>query len=177
MRITEQMDAGPILLQRAITVAPDETQGSLKGKLAELGASALIEALQMLREGRLIETQQDESLVTFTTPIAKENSLIDWMGDAAALERIVRAYDPWPVARTMFGGDDLLLWRAQVVADGGLASSAAAPGTLILLKPDPVVKCATGYLALLEVQAPGRRRMSAADFFRGRRTIIGSRLG
>jgi methionyl-tRNA formyltransferase len=178
MRITEQMDAGPILLQRAIAIAPDETQGSLKVKLAELGASALIEALQMLREGRLIETPQDESLVTFTTPIAKEKSLIDWMGDAAALERIVRAYDPWPVARTMFGGDDLLLWRAQVVADTGLAGSAdAAPGTLILLKPDPVVKCGTGYLALLEVQAPARRRMSAADFFRGRRAIIGSRLG
>jgi methionyl-tRNA formyltransferase len=147
-------------------------------KLAELGASALIEALQMLRKGRLIETPQDESLVTFTTPIAKENSLIDWTGDAAALERIVRAYDPWPVARTIFGGDDLLLWRAQVVADAGLAGSAdAAPGTLISLKPDPVVKCGIGYLALLEVQGPGRRRMYAADFFRGRRAIIGSRLG
>src|SRR5216684_4683856 len=82
MRITEQMDAGPIFLQRAIELAPDETQSSLKGKLAELGASALIEALQKLREGRLIETPQDEALVTFTTPIAKENSLIDWTADA-----------------------------------------------------------------------------------------------
>src|SRR5216683_4473118 len=62
MRITEQMDAGPIFLQRAIELAPDETQSSLKGKLAELGASALIEALQKLRAGRLVETPQDESL-------------------------------------------------------------------------------------------------------------------
>jgi methionyl-tRNA formyltransferase len=178
MRITEQMDAGPILLQRAIAIAPGETQGSLKVKLAELGASALIEALGLLREGRLIETAQGEGLVTYTTPITKENSVIDWTGDAAAIERIVRAYDPWPVARTIFGGENLLLWRARVVTDTGLAGSAdAAPGTLIALKPEPLVRCGTGYVALLEVQAPGRRRMAAADFFRGRRAIIGSRLG
>jgi len=178
MRITEQMDAGPIFLQRAIELAPDETQSSLKGKLAELGASALIEALQKLREGRLIETPQDEALVTFTTPIAKENSLIDWTADAASIERVLRAYDPWPVARTTYGGEELLLWRAQAIADIGLAGSAdVAPGTLIALKPKPIVRCETGCLALLEVQAPGRRRMAAADFFRGRRAIVGSRLG
>jgi methionyl-tRNA formyltransferase len=177
MRITEQMDAGPILLQRAIELAPDETQGSLKGKLAELGASALIEALQMLRAGRLFETAQDESLVTFTTPIAKENSLIDWTRDAAAIERIVRAYDPWPVARTRFVGEDLLLWKTKVAVDTvPPIPTDALPGALIALKPHPAVRCGSGCLLLLEVQAPGRRRMPAADFFRGRRAIVGSRL-
>ena len=178
MRITERMDSGPIFLQRAIALAPDETQGTLKDRLAELGASALIEALQMLREGRLIETPQDESRVTYTTPIAKESSVIDWTHDSASIERTVRAYDPWPVARTTYGGEDLLLWRTKVVAESPIAEFAdAAPGELIALKPDPLVKCGSGHLALIEVQAPGRRRMLAADFFRGRRATIGSMVG
>src|SRR5207245_4178503 len=103
------------------------------------------------------------------------NSLIDWTGDAVSIERIVRADNPWPVARTTYGGEDLLLWRAQVVADFGIAGAAeTAAGTLIALKPNPLVKCGIGCLALLEVQAPGRRRMPAGDFFRGRRTAPGS---
>ncbi len=174
MRITEQMDAGPMLLQRSIAIAPDETQGSLKEKLAELGASALIESLQMLCEGRLVETPQDETRVTFTKPIAKEDSVIDWNGNATQIERTIRAYDPWPVARTKYAGEDLLIWRAAVADE---SDPGAGPGTLIAMKPNPAVKCGTGTLVLMEVQAPGRRRMAAADFFRGRRAEVGVRLG
>ncbi len=176
MRIIERMDAGPILLQRAIPVAADETQGSLKEKLAELGATVLIEALGMLRRGALKETPQDENLATCTSPVAKEHAMIDWAADAASIERMTRAYNPWPITRTQLNGEELLVYRAKVLADDRETSN-AEPGTLVRLKPLPVVKCGADALALIEVQAPGRRRMAAADFMRGRRVAEGARLG
>jgi methionyl-tRNA formyltransferase len=181
MRVVERMDAGPILLRRAIALAADETQGTLKEKLAELGAQALLEAIKQFRNGIVIERMQDESLATYTTPIEKERAVIDWSADAAYIERMVRAYDPWPIARTTIGGEDLLIWRARVVADDSVRNdphvAVAAPGTITDLKPDPVVRCGIGSLALIEVQAPSRRRMAAADYVRGRRVGAGTGLG
>jgi methionyl-tRNA formyltransferase len=176
MRVIERMDAGPILLQRAIALTDDETQGGLKMKLAELGADALIEALRMLNRGELIETPQDESSATYTEIVKKEAAVIDWKADAPRLERMTRAYDPWPVARTSMAGEDLLIWRARVVADDARNGN-MPPGTLLRVAPNPVVRCGSGALALLEVQAPGRRRMAAAAFMRGCRAVIGARLG
>lgn len=179
MRVTERMDAGPILLQRKISLAPDDTQGSLKAKLAELGGLTLLESLTMLRRGELTETEQDENLATYTSPIAKEHAVIDWEADAGHIERMVRAYDPWPVARTKLGQDELLVWRSRLVShrEENAGSTAALPGTLVKVKPGPIVKCGEGLLELVEVQAPGRRRMTAPDFMRGRRVAEGVRLG
>jgi len=183
MRVIERMDAGPILLRRAIALAADETQGTLKEKLAELGASALLEAIAQFRDGTVIETPQDENLATYTAPIEKARAVIDWSVDAAQIERMVRAYDPWPVARTTMAGEDLLIWRAAVRAGTSrgvpreVPARTAAPGTIIGLKPDATVQCGDGALALLEVQAPGRRRMAAAEYLRGRRVVAGTRLG
>jgi methionyl-tRNA formyltransferase len=184
MRVTERMDAGPILLQRKHPLAPDESQGSLKTKLAELGADALLEALTILRRGELRETEQDENLATYTSPVTKEHAILDWESDAVHIERMVRAYDPWPVARTKLGGSDLLIWRVRVVQDTEESARSRAPGTLVNLKSDDrlkpvatIVQCGAGMLELLEVQAAGRRRMPAADFMRGRRVAAGTRLG
>ena len=176
MRVIEQMDAGPMLLQRSIPLAADETQGSLKDKLADLGAAALIEALRFIGRGSFHATPQDESRATYTVPVKKEDGLVNWASDATTIERMTRAYNPWPVARTSIAGEDLLIWRASVIS-GSPQSTDALPGTLLTLSPAPVVKCGGGMLALLEVQAPGRRRMSAADFMRGRRAAAGARLG
>lgn len=185
MRVTSRMDAGPMLLARAIPIARGETQGTLKEKLAELGATALLEALEKLRLGQLVETPQDESLATYTSPVTKADAVIDWSGDAARIERMVRAYDPWPVARTRLGGDELLIWRAALDdsaspdASAAPAASgvAAAPGAIVRMKPGVFVQCGRGRIVLAEVQAPGRRRMGAAEFLRGRRVIPGERLG
>jgi methionyl-tRNA formyltransferase len=93
---------------------------------------------------------------------------------------MTRAYDPWPVARTTLGGEELMLWRVRVVdnpAPFPPQLAAAGAGTIVALKPAPLVRCGVGTLALLEVQAAGRRRMAAADFMRGRRVATGARLG
>ena len=181
MRVIERMDAGPILLQRAIALSADETQGTLKEKLAELGAIALLKAIAQFRNMTITETPQDESLAIYTAPIEKEHSVIDWSANAVQIERMIRAYDPWPVARTTLAGEDLLIRRAKVIAADSRASDSpresAAPGTITGLKPDPIVKCGDGSLTLIEVQAPGRRRMAATDYVRGRRVAAGTRLG
>jgi methionyl-tRNA formyltransferase len=173
MRIVEKMDAGPMYLQRAIPISPDDTQATLKEKLAELGASAMLEAIDLAARGALTETPQDEALATYTPRIEKNDAAIDWTRSAAEIERMTRAYDPWPVARTKFGGDEVLIWRA-VVDESKI--SGKTPGLLFAL-PQPLVQCGTGALRLVEVQSPGRKRMSAADFFRGKRIIQPAILG
>ncbi len=87
MRMVAEMDAGPMILQRAIPVAPGDTQGSLKDKLAELGAAALLDTLDLIARGAATETPQDDSRATYTRPIKKEDAIINWSGDAAAIER------------------------------------------------------------------------------------------
>jgi methionyl-tRNA formyltransferase len=174
MRVTEKMDAGPMLLKRAAPIGPEDTQATLKDKLASLGADALIDALALLARGELVEEPQDENLATYCKPIKKSDGLIDWRADAAHIERMTRAYDPWPVARTMFAGVELRIWRAAV---DDMPASDAVPGTVVRLKPAPVVQCGAGRLRLIEVQAAGRRRMAAAEFFRGRHAAQGARLG
>ena len=172
MRVVEKMDAGPMILKRTIQIAPEDTQGTLKEKLAELGAAALLDALEQLINGALVETPQDESLATFTGIVEKKDAMIDWNRSAAEIERAVRAYDPWPIARTRFGGDELMIWRARVIND--LASD--VPGTILSIKLEVVVQCGRGQLALLEVQAPGRKRISALDWARGKRLEAGARF-
>ena len=174
MRVVREMDAGPMILKRAIPIAPEDTQGTLREKLAELGAAALLEALDLIARNLATETAQDESAATFTTQIKKDDALIDWSRDATAIERMTRAYDPWPVARTTLNGEPLMLWRALAQA---APTSAEPPGSIIALKPAPVVQCGNGRLTLLQVQAAGRKRMNASDFLNGRRIAIGTRLG
>jgi methionyl-tRNA formyltransferase len=173
MRVVEQMDAGAMLLKRAIPIADDETTGSLKRKLADLGADALLEALEKLRRGELTETPQDESLATHTKIITKADAIIDWRLPATQIERMTRAYDPWPVARTTFNQVDLMLYRARVVS----SDRDASPGTIESIGANPAVRCGEGALELLEVQAPGRKRMRAGDWARGRRLVAGDKLG
>jgi methionyl-tRNA formyltransferase len=172
MRIIEQMDAGPMYFQRKIPIEPTDTQATLKEKLAELGAVAMLDAIDLAARGELIETPQDESLATYTAQVEKKDAMIDWTSSAEQIERMTRAYDPWPVARTRLGGDEVLVWRSAV-EDGSNGSA----GTIVSVKPAPVVQCGTGRLRLIEVQAAGRRRMSAADFLRGKRVDAGARFG
>jgi methionyl-tRNA formyltransferase len=175
MRMVEQMDAGPILLQRQIPIAPDETQATLTERLAELGAQALLEALDALARGSLHETPQDESQATYTAIVKKEDARIDWRLPAEQIERIVRAYDPWPVAFTEYRGEELRIYRAAALEDAG--GQPAPPGTILEAKGPPIVQCGTGRLRLLEVQAAGRKRMQGDDYARGRRLAAGDRLG
>src|SRR5271168_4611621 len=131
MRIVERMDAGPMYFQRKIPIEANDTQGTLKEKLAELGASATLEAIDLAARGALVETPQDEVLATYTAQVEKKDAVIDWNASAAQIERMTRAYDPWPVARTRLGGDEVLIWRAAIEDEDG---SSGSPGTIVNVK-------------------------------------------
>ncbi len=174
MRIVEQMDAGPMYFQRKIPIEPTDTQGTLKEKLAHVGADAMLEAIELAARGALVETPQDEALATYTSQVEKKDAVINWALSAAQIDRMTRAYDPWPVARTRLGIDEVLIWRVAVVDEDG---DSGVPGTIVSVKPEPIVQCGSGRLRLIEVQAPGRKRMLAADFLRGKRIETGARFG
>lgn len=169
------LDTGPILLQRALAIAPTDTGGSLLARLAPLGADLLVETLSGLAEGRITPTPQDDAAATEAPPLRKADAALDWTLDAAALERRVRAFRPAPTAFTAFpdaaGEPQFLRFHAAAVAPGA-ESFAGGPGTFRAAgtRREPTLEIACGHGVLLprEVQGPSGRPMPVADFLRGR---------
>jgi methionyl-tRNA formyltransferase len=134
----------------------------------------MLEAIALASRGALVETPQDEALATYTAQVEKKDAVIEWALSAEQIDRMTRAYDPWPVARTRLGIDEVLIWRVAVVDE---EASGGSPATIVSVKPQPIVQCGSGRLRLIEVQAPGRKRMLAVDFLRGKRIEAGARFG
>lgn len=173
MKLVEKMDAGPIYLQEAAPVAPDETTGSLQDKLAPIGARLLLETLNRLKMGSLIPQEQDESAVTFAPIIKKGDGLIDWSQPAITIERRVRGFDPWPGAYSHIGGKLLKIHKARVVA----ADTKLNPGEVMRADEDGFwVATSSGVLELEEVQLENKKRLSGVAFLRGARIKSGDCL-
>lgn len=172
MRLDEGMDTGPMLLTREEPIRPEDTAGTLFARLAELGAEALIEALALLERGALTETPQDEARATMAPMLAKEDGRIDWAQPARRVADRIRGVDPWPGATTLHRGERLKLFGAR------LAGGTGRPGEVLAVdERGLVVACGEGACAIAEVQAPGRRRVAARDFARGRELGAGTLLG
>lgn len=173
MLMSEAMDAGDVLLQRAIPITAEHTTESLTADLAALGATALTEALAELRASGLTATPQDLDLVTYASKLEKDDGRIDWAADAAAIERTIRAFAPWPSAFTTLEGRTVKILAARVVD----AQVAGPPGSLEVR--GDALRVATGgaALELVTVQAEGRKAMPAAAFAAGARLAPGARFG
>jgi methionyl-tRNA formyltransferase len=173
MFIREELDSGPILLQRETEIGSAETAPELMERLAKTGAELLGETLNQLDE--LKPVAQDESKVTFAPLLTKANGLIDWSNNAAAIERRVRGFQPWPNAHTHWKSQNLILWKAAPENTEHLG----ATGELIAAHGDDiVVSCGENTaLRLLEVQLAGKRRMVARDFLNGTHVKVGDHLG
>lgn len=166
MRISERMDTGDILLQKAIPIEADDTGGSLHDKLSTLGAEALRETLQLLKQGQLLARPQNEADATYTPIIKKEDGRIDWRLSAITIERRIRAFNPWPSAYTTFGGKLLKVFKAHLEAQP--LRTHVNPGTVTEVSPvHLLVATGDGQLSLLEVQLEGKRRMPIEEFLRG----------
>ncbi len=162
MQLDEGLDTGPTLLERRRPIGPEETSGDLHDALAELGAAALIEAIQGLAAGTLLPRPQPTDGVTYAAKIEKSEARIDWKQDAVQIHRQIRAFNPWPVAEARLGEEPLRLLRARV-ADA--AGRAAAPGALLGMDGDGIrIACGQGVLAVGELQRAGKRPVSARDF-------------
>jgi methionyl-tRNA formyltransferase len=164
MRLTEGLDAGPILLQRELAIAPDDTGGSLHEKLAPLAAELIVQTLAGLAGGSITPAPQDATLATYAPMLKKEDGKIDWAMPASSLARFVRAFDPWPGTFILFEEHPLKITRA--VAE--TSASGQAPGTVIEADKDGMaVACGDGALRILELQPAGRRKMAANEWLAG----------
>ncbi|MBN1917366.1 MAG: methionyl-tRNA formyltransferase [Verrucomicrobia bacterium] len=165
MHLAKRMDAGDIILQRAEPVWSDDTGGSLEARLATTGAELLIEAVRALEAGSAPRTPQDHARATFAPKLTKDMGRIDWTLPAAAIERRVRAFIPWPVAHTVVpaaGGHKLLR-----VLEAGVVGGHLPPGSVAIEHKALRVGTGESLLELRRVQLEGRREMTAAEFLAG----------
>ena len=156
------LDTGPILLQQTTEIGPAETAGELEARLAQIGAGALLCALDGLEQGAIQPTPQDDPAATLAHSIKREEAAMDWGLPAAQIVNRVRAFNPKPGAYTHLHGDEVRTWRASVAAGAG------PPGSVIEVRREGVLVAAGRDAVLLtEVQPQDRRRMTAGDFARG----------
>jgi methionyl-tRNA formyltransferase len=164
IRMDKGMDTGDIFLTEQIEISADETAGSLHDKLMKLGAGLVVNTLRMIEEGTIEPAPQDHSKATYTKLIAKDDGRIDWSRPAEYLDRLVRAMDPWPGAFCLLSGETIRVRKASE------QPGSEAPGTVVaLVREGILVGTGDGLLLLQEVQAPSKKRVSAAEFARGRR--------
>jgi methionyl-tRNA formyltransferase len=178
MKMDAGLDTGPILSQRSLTIAPDDTSESLTVRLAQLGADLLRETLPAWLAGDLQAQPQDDALATYAPQIKKEQGRINWSEPADDIVRRVRAFYPWPGAFTHWQGKLIKILVAAAMDSGkGDDRSEPLPGTVIAGAEGLAVVTGEGILGLYEVQLAGKRPTPADSFARGARGFVGSRLG
>jgi methionyl-tRNA formyltransferase len=166
MYMDEGLDTGDILLQHSVEILPNDTGGALHDRLAQIAPETLLESLRLLATGNAPRIPQENSRATHAPKLKRENGQIDWSEAAEAIERKIRAYNPWPGAFMKVDRQNLKIFSASVVDSNGQAGE--------ILRSDKELIVATGKnaLSLAEVQLEGKRRMSAAEFLRGHSALI-----
>jgi methionyl-tRNA formyltransferase len=181
MRMDVGLDTGPIVAARRIPILPAETAGELTSRLADVGATLLVQTLPAWLTGGIVPVAQDPTQATMTQLLRKEDGRLDWTRPAAGLARRVRAFTPWPGAFTLWNGRQLKVLRAAPLT-WPLEAPQSVPGTVHLdaSAGGParlVCACGEGALALEVLQLEGKRALPAAEFVRGYARIDGARLG
>lgn len=166
MQMEAGLDTGPVLIERQTDIASDETGGSLHDRLSTLGADALAEGLRRVMGGETLSPRiQAEAGVEYAHKLDKVEARLDFQLPAMALERKVRAFNPWPVAEADVAGERLRIWAARALD----APTTAEPGQIVAATRDGIdIACTEGVLRLTSVQRPGGRPIGAADYLNAR---------
>jgi methionyl-tRNA formyltransferase len=175
MQIVSELDAGPILLQKAMKITATATAPELMSQLAEMGAELISETLNDLKT---IEPKpQLTAEATFAPVLKREDGLIDWAMDAFAIERRVRGFQPWPNAHTIFRSRRLVIWKATAERNQGALTG--RPGEIVEADGDRLIINAGGatVLRVQELQSESGRRLTARDFLNGAHIQVGELLG
>jgi methionyl-tRNA formyltransferase len=179
MQMDEGLDTGDMLYKKEIVIEPDDDYETLHDKLMVLGGEAIVEALPLLEEGKLVPKKQDASLSCYASLIKKSMGELDFTKSAAELDRLIRGLTPWPSAYTFYKGKQLKIWKAQP-ADEDIEEQGKAlrPGAVLKVdKTSILVAAGEGSLKILELQLEGKKRMSARDFLLGVKVTPGEILG
>ena len=168
MRMEAGLDTGPVMLRHEVPIGARETAGELQARLAAEGGRLIVPALDALAAGTARFEPQDAARATWAHKLEKSEARLSWREPARALERRIRALNPWPIAETTLDGAQLRIYEAEVVA----AQSGSVPGTILQAGADGiVVMTAEEALAIRRLQLPGRRAVPAADFANARRLV------
>lgn len=164
MQMEAGLDTGPMLLKVSTAISADDTGGSLHDRLATLGPQAVIEAISGLADGTLKGEVQDNSLATYAHKLNKDEARLDWSRPAIELERLVRAFHPWPMCHSTLNGDAIKV-HAAALGDGQ-----GAPGLILAAdKSGLTVACGDGALRLTRLQLPGGKALNFSDLYNSRR--------
>ena len=173
MMTDQGMDTGDILLQRAVSIPPDTTAGEMTDVLKLTGAELLRETLLLIEHGKCPRVPQDPALATYDPMMKKELGLLDLTWDADRLNNLIRGVNPWPGAQlTMSDGQPLKIWRARPIHD---VTDSRTPGEILAADTQHGLVFRTGgdtALEVLEMQAPGGKRMAPKDYLRGHKLTV-----
>ncbi|MGH6608755.1 MAG: methionyl-tRNA formyltransferase [Burkholderiaceae bacterium] len=170
MQMDAGLDTGPMLMSETIAIAPDDTAATLIAKLSQLGARLIVDAL---RNGKQLSTTPQTGVASYANKVGKAEAWLDWADSAVALERKVRAFNPFPVAAGSLNGTTIRFWRAQAVdaeatIEAGVVRSVDASGVR--------VTCGSGELLITELQRSGGKRVTAREFATGFAIKAGDRF-
>ena len=175
MQMDEGLDTGPMLLRRELEIQSSDTGGTLHDRLAELGSTTLLDALESLRAGALVAEPQDPAQATHAGMLRKSDGRLDWSDSSVDLGRRVLAMHPWPGAQTSLNGLRLKVHPPVSADDSGHSER---PGVVLEIGVEGIrVACGSGTLMLGELQLEGRRRMPVSEFLRGSSLTVGTQLG
>ena len=169
--LKEKVDTGDLVLQKRMSIGPNETAGEVHDRMMHLGAEAVVETVQQIDAGTVTTTMQDDARATPAPKIHTEDCVIPWDRPAEEVHNHIRGLSPYPGAWTLHEGTRLKIYRSRR-ADGD-----GAPGTVLAADDRLVVACGEGAVEVDTIQQPGRQRMDAADFLNGYDLTAGDRLG
>jgi len=169
MQMDEGLDTGDMLLKLSTVIAPDDTGGSLHDRLADMGGEAILQVLARLAGGKLAGEPQDPAQANYAHKLRKEEGQIDWSLSAVEIERLIRAFNPWPGTFTDLGEQRIRLHQAQALP----GTSDQPAGTVLTREKAGVdVACGNGTLRITSVQLPGSKAQSINDLINGGKQVL-----
>ncbi|OGQ33997.1 MAG: methionyl-tRNA formyltransferase [Deltaproteobacteria bacterium RIFCSPHIGHO2_12_FULL_43_9] len=174
IKLIEELDAGPIILQEKVKIEENETYGSLHDRLAKLAAKCLIEACSLIRNNKFNLEKQDEKFATYAYKLKSEEEVIEWSATAKCIHDHIQALDPAPGAFSTIRGHRIKIFSSRLIKSCGTGT----PGNIIDIKKDGIlIQAGEGIIKIAEVQPANKKRMSAVEFVNGARISKGHRFG
>lgn len=177
MHVVKALDAGDIILKKEIAIGEQETGGELHDRLAEIAPAALTDAMTQLANGSATREPQNENLVSYIPKLMREDGEIDWTQSAEALERRIRAFDPWPGTSTSYTDKKGRARRLKIFPQVNVSEQTGKPGEILSTDSVFCVACGEGSLEIASLQPDGSRRMDTSDFMLSSPVMVGGLLG